>query len=304
MNEKPTVLFVDDEERILRSLKMMFRSEYNVLTTTTGIEALEIVLRQKVHVVISDQRMPVMLGVDLLREIKTVSPNSIRILLTGYADKDAVIGSINEGEVFRYINKPWNQDEIRSVLSKAVEISLNADDIELELPTVSGKKVIMVLDEDPKAADIIYDVLKQDFDSSYSMVWADSLESAVKLINRGSIAVVVAELHLAGEDVSAFVKILKNQSPQIVTVVSSSYQDINMLVGLINEGQIHRFLPKPLRRGMIATALKGALNYYNTSKIRPVLLTRHKIELPKSVKEESSVAGRIMGLFRNLRQSS
>lgn len=302
MRDKATVLFVDDEERILRSLKMMFRNEYTVLTTTTGQEALEIVRNQKIHVVVSDQRMPAMLGVDLLRQVKTISPYSMRLLLTGYADKDAVIGSINEGEVFHYISKPWNQDEIRSIISKAAEISINYNDFVLEAPTL-GKSIVMVLDEDPAVADLVHEILAQDIGGGYGVAWSDSLESAIKLLNCEPVAVVIAELQLAGEDVSAFIKILKNHSPQIVTVVSSSYQDINVLVGLINNGQIHRFLPKPLRRGMIATALRGALNNYRMNKERPALLERQKIALPQNIEEESSITRRIMGLFRGLRQN-
>lgn len=124
MNEKPTLMFVDDEERILRSLKMMFRNKYEVLTTTTGQEALQMMRQIKVHVLVSDQRMPAMLGVELLRQAKTVSPKTIRMLLTGYADKEAVIGSINEGEIFRYISKPWKSDDI-NILMKTSD---NGDD--------------------------------------------------------------------------------------------------------------------------------------------------------------------------------
>jgi response regulator RpfG family c-di-GMP phosphodiesterase len=103
---KPTLLFVDDEERILRSLRMLFAANYRVLVTTSGHEALEILRREKVHALISDQRMPVMAGVDLLRQAREIAPNTMRLLLTGYSDIEAIIGSINDGEVFRYISKP------------------------------------------------------------------------------------------------------------------------------------------------------------------------------------------------------
>jgi len=126
---KPTILLVDDEERILRSLKLLLRHEYNIKTTTDGREAIDICSHQKIDVVISDQRMPIMSGVDVLKRIKEKSPSTIRILLTGYADLAAAIGSVNEGEIYRFLQKPWNGDEIRSVVASAVEVSKQMSDL-------------------------------------------------------------------------------------------------------------------------------------------------------------------------------
>ena len=81
MTDKPTLLLIDDEERILRSLAMLFRGSYQVHATVDPHEAIALVERERVHVVVSDQRMPVMRGADLLREVRSRSPNSMRILL-------------------------------------------------------------------------------------------------------------------------------------------------------------------------------------------------------------------------------
>ena len=105
---KPTLLLIDDEERILRSLRMLFFIGYDVRTTTDPDEAIRILREEKVHVIVSDQRMPVMQGSELLRIARETSPATMRILLTGYSDLDASIASVNEGEVFRYLMKPWN----------------------------------------------------------------------------------------------------------------------------------------------------------------------------------------------------
>ena len=88
----PRVLFLDDDERILKTLKALFRSRYDVLTTTEGQIALEYMKQGHVHVVVSDQRMPGMTGVEFLRKAKEISPNTIRILLTGYSDLTAIVG--------------------------------------------------------------------------------------------------------------------------------------------------------------------------------------------------------------------
>ena len=127
---RPTVLFVDDEERILRSLRMLFHKDYEVKTTTDGHEALAMVRGTKVHVLVSDQRMPIMPGVELLRLVKEASPNTMRLLLTGYSDLEAIVGSINEGEIFRYIAKPWSTEEIKGTVAKAAEIALSLEEVQ------------------------------------------------------------------------------------------------------------------------------------------------------------------------------
>ena len=122
--KKARVLFVDDEERILNALRTLFRGQYHVFTAENGALALEFVKRFGIHVVVSDQRMPSMTGVELLRQVKELSPNSVRMLLTGYSDLAAIVGSINEGEVFRFVKKPWDNAEMQKTLADAVAISL------------------------------------------------------------------------------------------------------------------------------------------------------------------------------------
>ena len=84
-----------------------------MFTAENGALALEFVKRFGIHVVVSDQRMPSMTGVELLRQVKELSPNSVRMLLTGYSDLAAIVGSINEGEVFRFVKKPWDNAEMQ-----------------------------------------------------------------------------------------------------------------------------------------------------------------------------------------------
>ena len=122
--EKPAILFVDDEQRVLRSLKVLFSPMYKVYTTTNGYEALKLLKTENIEVLVSDQRMPEMMGTELLRLAKEASPDTMRLLLTGYSDLTAIVGSINEGEIFRYINKPWNNKEIKETIASAMEASL------------------------------------------------------------------------------------------------------------------------------------------------------------------------------------
>ncbi len=115
-----TILLVDDEANILRALKRVLRREpYRLLTTTDPQEALDLVRKEAPAVVVSDQKMPRMSGSELLSQVKIVSPDTVRIMLTGYADMHSALAAINEGQVFRFISKPWNDDELREVLRQA-----------------------------------------------------------------------------------------------------------------------------------------------------------------------------------------
>ena len=122
--EKGKLLFVDDEENILRSLQRLFMDEeVEVFTASSGAKGLEILAREGgVGVIVSDQRMPEMTGVDFLEKSKTISPQAIRILLTGYADVNAAIDAINRGGTFRYLNKPWNDAELVQAVMGALQM--------------------------------------------------------------------------------------------------------------------------------------------------------------------------------------
>ena len=117
--KKYSVLFVDDEKRILTALRSIFRREYDVHIANGGEEALAILAENEINVIVSDQRMPNMLGNELLAEVHKLYPKTMRLLLTGFMDKEAIIKTINEGEIYRFINKPWRNDEIHQTIAEA-----------------------------------------------------------------------------------------------------------------------------------------------------------------------------------------
>ncbi|MDH3973454.1 MAG: response regulator [Deltaproteobacteria bacterium] len=119
---KHTLMFVDDEVNILNSLVRLFRNEgYEIFTATSGAEGLKIVEENEISLIISDYKMPHMSGVDFLARVKEVSPDTVRIMLTGYADLGASIDAINKGEVYRFITKPWKDEEIQVTVSQSLE---------------------------------------------------------------------------------------------------------------------------------------------------------------------------------------
>jgi signal transduction histidine kinase len=121
MPSKPCLLVVDDEPDLVQSVKDLLRFEYKVLGATRASEGLRLMSAEKVEIVMSDQRMPEMTGVEFLSSLKNTHPDTVRLLFTAYADLTAVIDAINEGSVYRYISKPWVPDELRAVLKQAHE---------------------------------------------------------------------------------------------------------------------------------------------------------------------------------------
>ena len=113
------ILIVDDEPEILYSLRGLLRKEFDVHTATSGYEGLQVLRRQPTHVVLTDQRMPGTTGVEFLKQVRAEHPETVRLLFTGYADIKAVIDAINQGNVYRYLTKPWDPDELQAVLRQA-----------------------------------------------------------------------------------------------------------------------------------------------------------------------------------------
>ena len=125
---KPRLLFVDDEQRVLNSMRIMFRRKFDLYLASHGAEALDIVKENDIDVIIADHRMPKMTGVEVLTAVRTLSPRTVRILLTGYADLDAVEGSINDSEVFRFLTKPCAPEQLRSTIEHAATVARETTD--------------------------------------------------------------------------------------------------------------------------------------------------------------------------------
>ncbi|MCI0457388.1 MAG: hybrid sensor histidine kinase/response regulator [Gemmataceae bacterium] len=118
---KHCLLVVDDEPNLVHSVQDLLRFDYKVLGATRASEGLKLMEREQVHIVMSDQRMPEMSGVEFLTQLRQAYPEVVRLLFTGYADIKAVIDAINQGSVYRYINKPWEPQELQAVLRQAAE---------------------------------------------------------------------------------------------------------------------------------------------------------------------------------------
>ena len=119
--DKELILYVDDEQKNLDSFKVIFRRDYDITVASSAMEGMKIMEEKDVKLVITDQRMPNMTGVEFLEKISDIYPDVTRVILTGYSDEEAIISAINKGKVFRYITKPWKKDELRQTIDYALE---------------------------------------------------------------------------------------------------------------------------------------------------------------------------------------
>jgi serine/threonine-protein kinase len=295
---KPRVLFVDDEERILTALKTIFRSKYHVLTAANGQEALDFVRKFRIPVIVSDQRMPGMQGVELLRRARDLSPDSVRILLTGYSDLASIVGSINDGEVYRFVSKPWDNQELQQIVAEAAGIGnrmLERQRTEATLPP-KVHAAIMILDDRPE----VKAALVRFAGASYEVLHATSIQEALNFLEVKEVAVLVADIDMEAENYLLFFNLLKAKHPEVLVVVLTSASDSELVIHLINEAQIYRFLNKPVNLGLMQQYLHSAIGRYAEFKKSPELLERHKVR--ESGKTRDSSFGQMLAeRFRALK---
>ncbi|RXF01800.1 response regulator, partial [Pseudoalteromonas phenolica] len=121
MSDKLPILIVDDETEVLNALKRLFRKELDVTVCDKPLEAVEILKEQEFAVIISDMKMPLMTGAELLAHAFTINPNTARILLTGYSDIDSTALAINEGKISNYVSKPWRNEDLKEIVMQACD---------------------------------------------------------------------------------------------------------------------------------------------------------------------------------------
>ncbi len=295
--KKAKLLFVDDEERILTALRSVFRTNYNVFTASSGPEAMEFLKRFRPHVVISDQRMPEMTGVEFLRQVSDFAPHTVRILLTGYSDLASIVGSINEGEVFRFISKPWDNAEIQKTIGEAAAIALELSDM-AAAPVIVPEKVscgVLVLDHDQS----VFRATSELMGSVCPVVHAPDIDRALSTLGDREIAVIVADLDKSDEKAVAAFKVLKQDHPEILVIVMTEASDSEMVIALINQAQVFRFLTKPLNLKLLQQHIHAALARYQSFRKTPKLMKQHRVATARGA--DNSLLGLLQGRIRSIR---
>ena len=146
-DKKIKVLYIDDEINNLTAFKANFRKLYDVHIAESAAEGRKILESNEIEIVLTDQRMPEMTGVEFLESIIPDFPNPIRILLTGYTDMQALIDAVNKGQIYRYINKPWDEEELKMFINQAYELyTLRKENADLtkNLLQVNGQLEFMI----------------------------------------------------------------------------------------------------------------------------------------------------------------
>lgn len=292
---KARLLFVDDEERILSALRSVFRAKYHVFTATNGPEALEFTRKFKPHVVVSDQRMPDMPGVELLRLVKEASPRTLRILLTGYSDLAAIVGSINEGEVYRFIAKPWDNREIQKIVAQAAAVALELAEISTA-PRATAPMNAGILVIDPEQE--IFRATRELFAANCAVSHARNMEEAFGVLQAREVALILADIGSDSEESVAAFKLLKQAHPEILVMAITAVSDSELMIELINQAQIFRFLNKPVNLRLLKQHVQTALDRYRSFKQTPQLVNQHRVA---SSEPDSPLARKILGRVKSLR---
>lgn len=304
----PTVLFVDDEPPITRSLSALFRrtGQYAVLTANSARDALELLGTHDIDVIVSDQRMPGMTGVELLREFATRSPRTMRILLTAWSDLSAITASINEGEVFRFVQKPWGNDLLATVavaasasLAPANEPVHGAPDLVPAAAQGTGVGILVV--DDGRE---LLDLVRADFGSTHPVHVARHADQAIALLEQHEgIGIVVSDVRVADEDMTDVIKVIKATHPAVLSVMVTALHDGPTVIDLINEGQLFRLIGKPVKPSVLRLALGSALRKHEFLRNEPGALARHRPAEAPAVAERLQRRGllkRLLGSVRHL----
>lgn len=276
------VLFVDDEARITRALRALFR-DVETYVTNDPAEAPRIATEHDIDVVVCDQRMPGITGVDCLREIRQLAPRAMRILLTGFSDLKAVLGSVNESEVFRFVSKPWDNRELRDIVTTAGRIAretpaLGADVLAPRDQDEARESVGVLVIEDDAASQ---QRLREFLQPHYHVRFASSTERALQILEQHETGVVVSATESAQGDLTGLVKALKHYHPHIATIVVTDRANSQLAIDLINEGQVYRMLLKPLRMGSCRLSVDAAIARYWQLKRAPAAVRRISV-LPRT----------------------
>lgn len=308
MTAQARILFVDDEVRVLTAMRAMFRRDYEVHVANSGAEGLKVLREHAIDVVVSDQRMPEMTGVEMLKEARSVAPRTMRVLLTGYADLAAIEHAINESEVFRYLMKPCARDQLKETVSLAVDasrsgaIAASVDLVRDDAPaSVAGEAAqplpasdvgLLVLSRD----DALATAVREAVGDAASVRNAATLEEAVHLLGEEPIGVVVTDLAVDEDQITALTTELKREAPELVTIVASDRSDAHLMIDLINHGQVFRFLLKPVSVGQSRIWLSSALNRYRELTAQPEMLERYRADTASATPATGIVSRMLSGL--------
>ncbi|MDO8650663.1 MAG: EAL domain-containing protein [Undibacterium sp.] len=239
-----TLLLVDDEQNIVSSLKRLLRRDgYHILTANSGQEGLDVLAGNKVDVIISDQRMPGMTGVEFLRNVKEIYPETVRMVLSGYTELNSVTDAINEGAVFRFLTKPWDDEKLRENIKEAFHYKELADDnrqLSLKVRTsnhelaIANRHLAEILQQkqqqitrDALSLDIVREVLQH---TPVAVIGLDDA-NVVAFVNDAAMALFADAGAILGEELTLVL-------PELNMAISNAEEATDVLFN-VNENYYH-----------------------------------------------------------------
>ncbi|MES2353410.1 MAG: response regulator [Pseudomonadota bacterium] len=317
--EKPSLLFVDDEPSILTSLRVVFRTGYNITVTTDGFEAVELLKTKKFDVIVSDQRMPKMTGVELLQHAHDLSPNTVRILLTGYSDTDAILGAINDVEVHRFLQKPWDNTKLKQTINEAIELAKNLaaeTPKSAELPTVESagesptsesteeappeeKDLVLIVD----AKSTLFSEAQKEMIDKVEWLHATSVKEVFDVLENKPVSAMICSFDVQSEADRTFLQMLKKEHPYIFVIAICDSTDSTRLIELINHAKIFRFIKKPARMTQLSRYVLNAISQAEAIKNNPALVRAQQTEAMSDSLANSASAKLLQGYFARANQS-
>ena len=312
MKNTSHILLVDDESLILSSMRDLLEVDYVVHTAESGQKALEILSKFPIKVLISDERMPMMRGHQLLKRAKQASPNTIRILLTGYADLESVMNSVNAGEIFRYLNKPCRNDALLNVVRLGVQIHDRLSSLKPVQAVGASKNDVKPDFSTPK-----YDALFVGFTPDeiarlqlrlskfFTIRTSKNVVDALKLIGDVPPAVIVSELKLDDYEGRDFLQAVVSENPQLIIIVLTDTVDVGLITEAVNELNVFRYLPKSATQEEIERALMDAAARSAIYRAQPntnVKFTASQIEPPKKTPPATELLQRLKSVQDQLKK--
>jgi serine/threonine-protein kinase len=252
----------------------LLRLEYRVLTATRADDGLKIMEREEVHVVMTDQRMPGMTGVEMLRELRKAMPQTVRLLLTGYSDLAALVGSINDGEIFRFVKKPWDNEEIHKMVEEAAAAAEKLAAAKAPAPAAAKAAVapstptpapsprtagsLLVIDPGQSLAKGLERLVA----GEATVQLVSTVPEAAKLLQSNEYAAIIADLRAGKEDLVKLFRVVKAKRPGTLSILVADEPDADLVAELINQAQIYRFLAKPIDGKVLRSHVSAALRHY------------------------------------------
>lgn len=243
--------------------------------------------------------MPGMTGTEFLERARQVSPRSIRLLLTGYSDFNAVLSSVNDSEVFRFISKPWDNQKLLETVGDAAKVARMTQASWVDFQDTVGAdgpdtfdEGVLVFDSDGSAAAQWQSAVKR----VNNMVCTNDIGEAVSQLTRQKVAVLITDIQGARSQQMDLIRAVRRNQPQVVVLVYSQERDSAVIGRLINEGQIYRFIAKPAGPEYLNRTLRSALARHRQLLAVPERATRHRAQVSEDVDFEldfASAAGHL-----------